>query len=257
MILLVDRDPDTRIILRSVLEWSDFEVLEARDAGTARRMMQARALRLVITEHPLPVEGDRTLLHALRDDPGTADLPVLVVTSTAAPEIAAQALSLGCDRVLVKPFSPARALEEVRRLLEASGSPGAGALMLMIPGSAGGAQSPSGSASAPRPQDPDPMTTADKDRDLRSERMERESFIALQHLYTVSEGNSSRWMPCARMRADLGLTQEETAQIVEHLCAVELIASDGDSIAIRPDGVGYIERLAWRRHTVRKQGGRA
>lgn len=127
MILLIDRDPDTRSILRSALEWNGYEVLEASDAVAGLRMARTVAAGLIIMEHPLDVEGGSTLLHAVRDGTRTATLPILVTTATGGAESIAQALELGCDAVLIKPFLPSRVLEEARRLLGTSGSREGGA----------------------------------------------------------------------------------------------------------------------------------
>ena len=60
------------------------------------------------------------LLHKLRDDPATRDLPVILVSARADPESTLEALALGADDYLVKPFSGPELLARVRACLHST-----------------------------------------------------------------------------------------------------------------------------------------
>ena len=53
---------------------------------------------------------------ALKSDPNTARLPVIVITAHAFPEDRAMAKAVGCDGFLTKPCEPKTVLAEVRRV---------------------------------------------------------------------------------------------------------------------------------------------
>lgn len=90
-------------------------------------------------------------------------------------------------------------------------------------------------------------------RDLEAERGERESFILLQHAYTLSEGESGVAIPADRLGHELGFGADQLAALVRHLERVGYLAVEGGGrrAAVSPAGVEYIERLAWRRRSVR------
>jgi hypothetical protein len=84
-------------------------------------------------------------------------------------------------------------------------------------------------------------------------RKERESFIVLQHLYTLADADPKHAVQCSRIAADLGFHRTGCGPLVEHLISVGCLAwaTPGHEVSITPMGVDYIERLAWRRRTVR------
>lgn len=90
-------------------------------------------------------------------------------------------------------------------------------------------------------------------RDYEAERRERESFILLQHAYTLAEGSPEATLSGAQMADALGLPQDEARRLIEHL-VWEGYFTDlgaGPRISIARQGIEYIERLAWRRRSVR------
>lgn len=86
-------------------------------------------------------------------------------------------------------------------------------------------------------------------RDFEAERRERESFILLQHAYAWSHGKPDVPLSAERLAHALGLLPEELAELVRHLAVLGHLGVRGEGVhvAIRPEGIDYIERLAWRR----------
>lgn len=89
--------------------------------------------------------------------------------------------------------------------------------------------------------------------DPKAVRRERESFIVLQHLHNLRGEATDEARLCSRVERDLGFEPGACAELVEHLVRVGFATTSGpgDHLWITPAGAEYIERLAWRRRSVR------
>ena len=80
-VLVVDDDVGVRERLRSVLERAGYSVGEAGDGEEAlRRVMHGRP-RAILLDLTMPVMDGFAFLHALRERPGCADIPVIVFSA--------------------------------------------------------------------------------------------------------------------------------------------------------------------------------
>jgi len=80
-ILVVDDEPDVRMILRRILERAGHEVADAGDGAAALEYVRRAGPDLVVTDNAMPVMGGVALVRALRADPATARIPVLAATA--------------------------------------------------------------------------------------------------------------------------------------------------------------------------------
>jgi CheY-like chemotaxis protein len=117
LILLVDTDPDSRIIFHSMLAHAGFRVLEARTANEGLLIARTQRPRLVVAEFPLAVPGYACLAEAIRADPALAGTLIFAVTAYAPDDVREQALLAGVDAFLAKPIEPTRLLREIERVL--------------------------------------------------------------------------------------------------------------------------------------------
>ena len=112
-ILIVEDHPTMREAMRLVLDGQGYAIDEAGDGATALdRIRQARP-DLVFLDLHIPGLDGPDVLRAIRADPATRELHVIVVTATGE-EGKAEALGLGADGYVTKPFSPVELLETVR-----------------------------------------------------------------------------------------------------------------------------------------------
>lgn len=117
-VLVVDDDADARLLLGAVLGSEGFEVVEAADGARALEIVKARSdLRLVLLDLHMPGLSGGEVLDRLRDDPGSAGLPVLVRSGSTEPDEAAALLNAGADDVVSKADPPGQLLARVRALL--------------------------------------------------------------------------------------------------------------------------------------------
>jgi DNA-binding response OmpR family regulator len=119
LILLVDPDHDTRVILRSYLEFHRYRVLDCADGETGLALAKQYDPDLVIGDLPMDVPGYSPFSRALRYYAGS-DAPVLVFTARALPDEAERARAVA-DALITKPARPAKVLSEVKRLLNLHG----------------------------------------------------------------------------------------------------------------------------------------
>ena len=91
---------------------------------------------------------------------------------------------------------------------------------------------------------------------VRTVQRDRNSFILLQHLYTLSDSDRSLVFDTYRVGADLGFSQGITRDLVAHLSAAGCVhvGLGGKEIGISSEGIRYLQG-AWRRRSVRIAAG--
>ena len=117
-ILVADEDPDTRIILRALLERHGFNVVEAAN-GLLARDAANQAVSLVILNHPLYVSLNVSLAAWLRSHPETQNVPIINLTSRAVPAYLHEASAQGVTVSLPKPIDVQKMLHLVDELTTA------------------------------------------------------------------------------------------------------------------------------------------
>jgi CheY-like chemotaxis protein len=80
-ILLVEDSRYQRMASKRVLAEAGFDVAEARDGEEALRQVRESRPDLIILDILLPRLGGEQVLQALRQDPATARIPVIVLSS--------------------------------------------------------------------------------------------------------------------------------------------------------------------------------
>ena len=105
-VLLVDDDPDIRLLVRSVLTRAGLRADAAPDARSGLKMLTAGrpAFDLVVLDVQMPEMDGWDTLEAIRSNPPTADIRVILCTVKSSPEDIAHAWRLGCDGYITKPF---------------------------------------------------------------------------------------------------------------------------------------------------------
>ncbi|GAA2643083.1 SpoIIE family protein phosphatase [Streptomyces vastus] len=118
-LLVVDDNADMRAYLTQVL-LPDYDVLLAADGRDAVETALAQPVELVLSDVMMPRMDGFELVRALRADPRTARLPIVLLTARAGEEESVQGRHAGADDYLAKPFSARQLLARVRTGLELS-----------------------------------------------------------------------------------------------------------------------------------------
>lgn len=116
-VVLVDDNPDLRAYVTELLA-PHFRVRTAVDGRAALASIVADPPDLVLADVMMPQLDGFGLLAALRAEPRTSHLPVVLLSARAGPEAAVEGLAAGADDYLVKPFSASELLARVRANLD-------------------------------------------------------------------------------------------------------------------------------------------
>ena len=117
-ILVVEDQADNREILRDLLTFSGFEIVEATDGAQALDAITKRRPDLILMDIQLPVMDGYEATRRIKADPATKDIPIIVVTSYARSGDEAKARAAGSDDYVAKPFSPRALLTKIRKYLD-------------------------------------------------------------------------------------------------------------------------------------------
>ncbi|HEU4630815.1 MAG TPA: ATP-binding protein [Gemmatimonadaceae bacterium] len=118
-VLVVDDNADMRTYLADLLR-AHYEVDLATDGGDALERARRRRPDLVLSDVMMPVLDGFALIEALRADPETAAVPVILLSARAGEESTVEGLGRGADDYLVKPFAARELLARVRAHLQFS-----------------------------------------------------------------------------------------------------------------------------------------
>jgi CheY-like chemotaxis protein len=118
--LLVDRDPDTRLMYAEYLRMLAFHTDEAEDGREALAKALSLQPSVIVTDTRLPGMSGLELCRVLRNDALTRSIPIIVVTGDGFEANLKLAKAAGADAVLVKPCLPEDLCVEVQRLLSKS-----------------------------------------------------------------------------------------------------------------------------------------
>lgn len=118
-ILLIDDDPDFVEATCTVLESVPYDVVVAYNG--AEGLARAREARpdVIILDVIMPVEDGFQTLKKLRDDPGLARIPVMMLTSLSSGRdlISSSEVDTVVEEYIDKPIKPAELLQQVEKLL--------------------------------------------------------------------------------------------------------------------------------------------
>jgi len=112
-VLIADDNSDLRTFLSSLLS-PYYEVQAVADGREALIAVQTRKPDLVLSDVMMPHLDGLGLVRALRDNPETRTLPVILLSARAGQEASLEGLAAGADDYLAKPFTSQELLARVR-----------------------------------------------------------------------------------------------------------------------------------------------
>jgi len=118
-ILIVDDFSTMRRIVKNLLgELGLTQTAEAEDGYSALTLLRNQSFDFVITDCNMPGMNGLELLKAIRAEPRTAKLPVLMVTAEAKRELIIEAAQNGVNGYIIKPFTAQTLEEKIKRIFE-------------------------------------------------------------------------------------------------------------------------------------------
>jgi DNA-binding response OmpR family regulator len=117
-VLIVEDVPDILRLLEETLKFKGYQAVTAFNGQEALEIIRRQKPSLVITDIMMPKLDGFGLVHRLRINPETRDIPVIFLTATyVALEDKAFALNIGATRFIEKPVNFERFLETIQELM--------------------------------------------------------------------------------------------------------------------------------------------
>ena len=117
-LLIVEDDPDILKLLETALTYKGYRVMTAQNGSEALDVIRTKFPALVIADIMMPKLDGFGLVHRMRINPETREIPVVFITATyVAPEDVEFALNLGGTQFFHKPIDLPGFLDTIAGLL--------------------------------------------------------------------------------------------------------------------------------------------
>ena len=116
LVLVVDDNHDVRDYIRRIVE-NHYRVREAIDGEEGMRIALETIPDIILSDVMMPKLDGYGLLNALRADPKTSHIPVILLTARASEEMRLEGLEKGADDYMSKPFNARELLARIRNLI--------------------------------------------------------------------------------------------------------------------------------------------
>lgn len=117
-VLIVDDNEDIRFLVDRVLGLEGFRVVQAAGGAEALSLLASGTeVHIVVLDVQMHEMDGWDTLRAIRQDPRTADLPVVLCTVRGSTVDMVRGWELGCDGYVSKPFSVRPFVAQLRHLL--------------------------------------------------------------------------------------------------------------------------------------------
>lgn len=117
-ILVVDDSEFAAKFICNILTAADFQVVTANNGRDGIRLVKEEHPDLILLDVIMPETNGFEVFRILKDDPTNFLLPVIMLTSQDNLEDKLEALELGADDYITKPFHPREVLSRVRNTLK-------------------------------------------------------------------------------------------------------------------------------------------
>jgi len=116
-VLVIDDDPVILRLLRVNFEIEGFRVISAADGADGLARLQGERPDVVISDVMMPGLDGLGVLAAIRKDPETAHVPVILLSAKAQAADIERGLDLGADEYVTKPFDPMDLIDRVNAVV--------------------------------------------------------------------------------------------------------------------------------------------
>jgi putative two-component system response regulator len=117
VVLVVDDVAANRDLIDGLLEGRGYDVRQARDGAEALAIVRASQPDIVLLDIDMPVMDGISVCRAIKDDPATRLVPVVLITAASDRETRIRGIEAGADDFLTKPFDGTELLVRTRVLL--------------------------------------------------------------------------------------------------------------------------------------------
>jgi CheY-like chemotaxis protein len=122
-ILVVDDSLEVTSSLGGALRGEGYEVLTANDGVDGLKLAFSQMPDLILCDAVMPKLDGYGLMRAIKANPATTQIPMILLTSKASPEEEHRALKSGFHDFIAKPMMTIRVVSRVKRAFEIMGKP--------------------------------------------------------------------------------------------------------------------------------------
>ena len=117
-ILHVEDNPANRMIVRDLLQFRGYRVVEVMDGGEALAAAERERPDLILMDIQLPSISGLEAARRIKAREDLRAIPIVAVTSFALSGDDQKAFAAGCDGYIAKPYKPRDLLELIQKLLK-------------------------------------------------------------------------------------------------------------------------------------------
>ena len=114
-ILIIDDNRDFHTVATTMLERSGYRVKSLYEVGNKNVNTLTMDCDIILLDVDLPGESGIDICKRMKSDPDSHHVPIILITGNA--DIDALCLQSGANACLVKPFTSAKLIMEIERLL--------------------------------------------------------------------------------------------------------------------------------------------
>ena len=115
-VLIVDDEPNVRRLSYKILS-KKFDVIEAEDGKQAIEIANTQKPDVILMDMMMPKMDGLTACHAIKKDPATKSIPVIMVTAIGFELNIKLSQQMGATGYVTKPFSPQDLLDKIAQVL--------------------------------------------------------------------------------------------------------------------------------------------
>ena len=116
-ILVIEDEYQMRVNIATILEMEDFQVLCAENGRLGLELARAEKPDLILCDLMLPELDGEAVLEHLQREPGTAQIPFVLLTARGQTAFVKKTFPLSSDRYLAKPVSAQELLDTIQKQL--------------------------------------------------------------------------------------------------------------------------------------------
>jgi len=117
-VLIIDDAVHIRRLITRMLEQNNFVALEAADGLQGLQALREQKPDVVTCDISMPHMDGFEFLAAVKQDPETQSVPIIIITAVGQEEETTKAIEMGASACLTKPFSSSNLLETIQTLLD-------------------------------------------------------------------------------------------------------------------------------------------
>lgn len=116
-VLLVDDSATNNLLLQVVFDQNGFNVETASSGKDAIKILAKKHIDVVLLDLMMPQMSGFEVLTAIKGNPETAKIPVLIVSADSERDDAEKALAMGAEYFFEKPLQLNKIVEKVKSIL--------------------------------------------------------------------------------------------------------------------------------------------